>query len=70
MGDLYFQIFGIKIGHFRGLNGPLQGQGGAHESKNGPKKGSKGGQKGVKNGPKKGSKRLKNGYFGPFSTIF
>ena len=27
MGDLYFQIFGIKIGHFRGLNGPLEGQG-------------------------------------------
>ena len=48
MGYLYFQIFGIKIDHFRGLNGTLEGQGGAGESKNGPK----GGQKGVKKAQK------------------
>ena len=41
MGDLYFQIFGIKIDHFRGLNGPLEGQGGARESKIVPQKGPK-----------------------------
>ena len=32
-GDWDFQIFGIKIDHFQGLNGPLEGQGGAAESK-------------------------------------
>ena len=41
MGDLDFQIFGIKIDHFRGLNGPLEGQGGACESKIVPKRGLK-----------------------------
>ena len=48
MGDLNFLIYWIKIDHFRGLNEPLEGQGGARESKNGPKKGSKRGQKGLK----------------------
>ena len=41
MGDRDFQIFGIKIDHFRGLNGALEGQGRARESKIGPKKGLK-----------------------------
>ena len=41
MGDLYFQIFGIKIDHFWGLNWPLEGQGRARESKIVPKKGLK-----------------------------
>ena len=41
MGDLYFQIYWIKIDHFRGLVGPLEGQGGARESKIVPKKGLK-----------------------------
>ena len=41
MGDRDFQIFPIKIDHFRGLNGPLEGQGRARESKIVPKKGPK-----------------------------
>ena len=41
MGDWDFQIFGIKIDHFRGLNGALEGHGRARESKTVPKKGLK-----------------------------
>ena len=41
MGDWDFQIFGIKIDYLRGLNGPLEGQGGARESKIMPKTGPK-----------------------------
>ena len=39
MGDLYFQICGIKIDHFWSLNWPLEGQHGGSESKNHPKSG-------------------------------
>ena len=48
MGDLDFRMYWTKIDHFQGLSGPLEGQGGARESKNGPKRGSKRGQKGSK----------------------
>ena len=41
MGDRDFQIFPIKIDHFRGLSGPLEGQGRARESKIVPKEGLK-----------------------------
>ena len=41
MGDWDFQIFPIKIDHFRGLSGPLEGQGRPRESKIVPKKGLK-----------------------------
>ena len=40
-GDWHFQIYWIKIDHFRGLVGPLEGRGGARESKIEPKKGLK-----------------------------
>ena len=48
MGDLYFQIFWDQNRLFSKVDLAQEGQGGAREPKNGPKKRSKRGRKGSK----------------------